>query len=37
MTVTPSPAGDSKRVAVTVDWSDHFGSHQIALVTVIAP
>ena len=35
--VTASPAGDSKRVQVTVDWSDQFGPHQLALVTVIAP
>lgn len=35
--VTPSPTGISKRVQVTVDWGDQFGSHQLALVTVIAP
>jgi len=35
--VTAAPAGTSKRVQVTVDWSDQFGPHQVALVTVIAP
>jgi prepilin-type N-terminal cleavage/methylation domain-containing protein len=35
--VSASPTGDSKRVAVTVDWTDQFGAHQVALVTVIAP
>ena len=35
--VTAAPTGTSKRVQVTVDWSDQFGPHQVALVTVIAP
>jgi prepilin-type N-terminal cleavage/methylation domain-containing protein len=35
--VAPSPAGVSKQVTVTVDWTDQLGAHQVALVTVIAP
>lgn len=35
--VSASPTGDSKRVQVTMGWSDQFGPHQLALVTVIAP
>ena len=35
--VTPSPVGDSKRLAVTVTWSDQFGAHQVMVVTVVAP
>jgi len=37
VTVSASPAGDSKRVQVTVDWSDQFGPHQVELISVIAP
>jgi prepilin-type N-terminal cleavage/methylation domain-containing protein len=35
--VTASPTGTSKRVQVTVGWSDQFGPHQVVLTTVIAP
>ncbi len=35
--VTAAPAGTSKRVQVTVNWSDQFGPHQVVLLTVIAP